>query len=99
MPYAYPTNITNMTGAFVWANSVTSYWFAPVIMIIVWIVAFLSLKIYSTARALASASFLMMLVAIFFRVIGLIGNLVVIGAGVITAVSIIWLWFEGKQDY
>lgn len=99
MTYAYPENITNMTSVFVWANSVTSSWFAPVLMLIVWVVAFLSLKVYSTARALASSSFLMLLMAIFFRVIGLISNVILIASVVITIISIVWLWFEGKQEY
>ena len=99
MTYAYPTNITKMADLAIWTNNVTSGYFWSLILFALFAILFFSFKSYSTERALATSSFVTMIIAIMFGVIGLVSSYVVILTMVIAGGSVIMLRSSNNREY
>jgi len=100
MAYDYPTNITGVLSTFQYANSITENMFAASMVFVLFVVAFLAMKTqYQAKVCFAGASFLALIVSIFFITLNLIAPIVLIVACVLTIGSIIWLWFGDKVEY
>lgn len=94
-----PTNMTNMTDVLSYLNIVTMGWFGLVMLIVIFVVGLLSLKIYSTHKAVAASSFLTTIVAIFFKILNLISTQVLVGSIVLLIVAIIWLFVAESREF
>ncbi len=97
--YEYPTNITNINDLFVYVNTITSGWAMTIFIFVIFCVAFFSLKVYSTARAFAGASFITLIATIFSRILGLVSDRILIASIVLVVVAMIWLFVENKVEY
>lgn len=92
-------NITNMTAWMQYNNTVTDNWFGLAILIVFFIVMFLALKNYSTEQAFATASFASAIVAVLLRVVGLVGDNVVIGMAILAVLGLVFLYVAGNRKY
>jgi len=63
---------------FTYSATITNWWFGPVIVLLIFLIAFISMKEYRTAVAWTAASFITALLAIFLWTIGVVNDLVVI---------------------
>lgn len=97
--YAYPTNMTNVTGILSYISTVTNGWFGTMIAFAIFCVTFFALKIYSTSRAFAGASFITLITIIFFRVLGLVGDLVLVSGILLMILAVVWLIAGDSKDY
>jgi predicted membrane channel-forming protein YqfA (hemolysin III family) len=89
--YNYPTNITNATSLLSYGNSVTDGWMMTLVAFAIFCVAFFSLKVYSTARAFAGASFIAFVVVTIFRVLNLVSDLTLAISGLCLIVAVVFL--------
>lgn len=93
--YPYPTDVNNMTSLVTYTNVVTQGFWSLMVMITLGLVAFLVYKTnYSTARSFGAASVLVLIIAIFFRILGLIKGTILIAAVLLAAVGIVWLLLD-----
>lgn len=92
--YAYPTNVTNMTGMLLYTNSVTNGYWGLLTLVVVFFVAFISLKVYTAPRALGGACFITLISTILFRILGLVNNTVLVVVVLLNAVAAAWLWIS-----
>lgn len=97
-PYPSPTTIKNLTALAQYDNVVTEGWFGAGLVLVIFIVAFLSLKTYATHKALAAATVLTMIIAIIFFIIGLVSTQILLATIILMIVSVVWLWIADKQD-
>jgi len=83
--FSYPTNATKMYQIFQYSNTVTNEWFGAVILIMLFVIIFITLKDYKTNRAFATASFITAVVAVLFKSFSIITDftlyLFIIAAG------------------
>lgn len=82
-----------------YVNYVTNYWFAPLYLLAIFIVSFVLFKVYKTHQAYAAASFITFLVAVFFRVLGFIGDKILIVSIIVLISAVVWLWFAEKHEF
>ena len=97
--YSYPTNITNLAGLALWANSVTGSLFWPLILLGLFAIMFFSLKNYPMERSFATSSFVTAIIGIMFYLIGLVSAYIVVGIMVVTAISVIVLRNSNNREY
>ena len=90
VPFANPTNITDAVGVFSYGNSVTDGIFIPSILLVIFVVLFISMKNWSTEIAMSSSTFIIMILAVLFRAVDLVPDwgviitmLAVAGSGII----------------
>jgi len=68
----YPTPaVTDLIGIMQYAQTVTNGIFSPVVLVLIFIVSFLSLKRFETKTALPASLFITSLCALFFYLMGL----------------------------
>ena len=101
MTYDYPENVTGVLTAFEYVNDVTEGWFSTSAILVVFAIAFLSIKFggFKAQQAFAGASFIALIMAIGFLVLGLISPAILIICVILVVASIIWLWFGDKVEY
>lgn len=80
-----PSNITGLATFSSWVNSASEGWLGTLIVIALFVISFLSLKKYSTGRAIMASTFFTGVLSIFFYLIGMVSSnvvfLFVVGAG------------------
>lgn len=92
--YPWPTNVTGIMSLLSYVSFTTHGLLGATILIVVLAVSFLSLKIYPAHKAFAAASIMTFITATFFRILGLINNVVLIISIILMAVGIFWMWME-----
>lgn len=98
MTYANVSNLTGLVDVFRYANTNTTGWFGILILLITFIIVFMSVKSrFTTSRTLSSASFITLIVAILLRVLTLIGNFPFIVCVMLVFISIIYLRFDQEE--
>ena len=97
--YDYPVNISNMSQLMIYLSTSTSGWFGTLIALAIFCVTFFSLKGYPTSRAFAGASFITFIVISFFRILGLVGDLVLISGILLVTLGVIFLIADDSKDY
>ena len=99
MTFAYPTNITKIVDIAVYTNSVTSGMFWPLILFALFCILFFSFKSYPAERAFATSSFITMIIAIMFGIIGLVSAYVYVACIILAAIGIICLRNSNNKEY
>lgn len=97
--YATPTSddTAGMYEFFGWINRVPSEGlFFPVILLVIWFVAFLALKQYSTARAWTFASFLCSVISIIMAVLDYINPKFMYLCIFLTLIGFVWLKLDNE---
>ena len=95
-----PYNLTNasmtngLLDVFKMGNSMSDGVFGVLILVMVWLVVFMRLKMYSTPSAITAAGFVMVLTAVLLFITGLIGQNILMVAIVIFGISMIIMWFN-----
>jgi hypothetical protein len=95
--YATPTynDTAGMYEFFGWVNrSPSEGLLFPILLLVIWIVSFLSLKEYSTARAWTFASFFCSIISILLAVIDYINPKFMYLCIFLTVVGFVWLKLE-----
>lgn len=96
MTYADP-NVTGFADLFTYANLITNNLFGTTIIFVIVLVAFMAMKDnFRASQATTASCFIGTLFALFFRTLELVGDSVLIGFAIMTAICFAWLWFEGK---
>lgn len=90
-------NITRPYEMVTYVNTVTDNYFGPVVLLIIFIVAFMALKNYKTSTTFATSIFITTLFALLFRAAGWVGDPVVIGMILASVAGIAFLWFDKSQ--
>lgn len=96
MAFPEPTNITTFVGFFEYSNTVTNGLTGIGILIAFFIVSVVSMKVFQTERAVLASLFLTTLVSIFFSILGLVGNKVMIVCIILTGLSLLHLKYAGE---
>jgi hypothetical protein len=92
----YPTpselNVTTWTDLLIWANVVTNYWFGNLVLLAIFLIAFITfLFVDKPEKAFAFSSFICVIIAILFRGIGIVGEIPVILGIIFTAIGVLLL--------
>lgn len=95
--YADPTNISGVVGTFDYANSITGEAFVPIIIFVIWIILFITLKQWRTEAALTSSLFSTMLITIILRTANLVTDLVLM-VTVIAFLASVFLMVFNKEE-
>lgn len=98
--YTLPTNETgeSFISLFTYINNVSNGWFFLAILFALFVIVFISLKNFSNSKAFTGASFLNMILAIIFRVLGFIENKWMYLSIILVAVAAIWLHIDNSAD-
>jgi len=91
MTYIYPTNVTNLAGYLRYADIVTGHLFGIAILLCVFVILLVRMKDYPLTKSFGSAAFATGILAILFRAIGLVSDLVVMFAVGLIIVGFIML--------
>lgn len=94
-----PGNMTNATGLFTWINSLTNNWFFPGVLISVYLILFIKMLFNPSntpSKAFATASFMVMVLAIFARTMNFINTSFMALFIVLTAVGGVWMHIENS---
>jgi hypothetical protein len=95
MTYANMTiNDTGIFGLINYANNITDGWVIIMILLSSWFILFVVLKRYETEKALPVSTFIISILAIIFRVIGLSNDWVLMLAILVTIFSVLWLFWS-----
>lgn len=100
MTYATPGAMNSSVDMFTWVNSVTDNWFFPMILIAVFIIAFAKMLFNpgnTASRAFSAASFMVMILSVFARVINFISTGFMSIFIIMTAVGAVWMHIENKS--
>jgi len=90
-------NLTGMYSLFQYIQGVSEGTFFPMILFAIFIITFISLKMYSTQRAFAGAAFLNFVLSGILGVLGLISSMWAYLGVVIVGFAVIWLHIENSQ--
>jgi len=96
--YPHEYNVTNFTRLFQYTNHVTGDAFATLICLGVWVVAFIALKNYKTAKALSASSFLATLVTMLFYVLEMVSYYLVVVFVTLTIIGSLYTLFKGGSS-
>jgi len=96
MTYIEPENLTGLADVFRYANSVSDGFFAPGILIGLWIIvfSFLKFKEMNASNCAVVASFITAFPALFLFLLELIDNWHFLIAVLVLALSLIWSYFD-----
>jgi hypothetical protein len=89
--YEMPQNTTTFVDLVSWTNSITGGLFVNMAMITFWFVVFFSMKQYLTRQAFTVASWTCMITSIFFRMMGLVDDLMMFVFIIMVGISVVWL--------
>ncbi len=89
-------NLTDTTELIQYLNSVTDFWFGPIILIAIFVIAFISLvgKTVKKSAPFAAASFITAIIAILFRAMGIVNDSWLIGSIVLAVAGLAAVYFE-----
>ena len=88
---ALPVNITSFPGIINYMNVESGHWLGVLLFASLWLVFFMSMKMYNTAQAFLGASFLCLILAIVTLPIGLSTNAILAVFFVMTIISLIYM--------
>lgn len=97
MAYASPGGMNSTVGIFTWANSVTSNWFIPGIIIATYIIILVKMLTNpnnTASKAFAAASFMIMIIAVFARILDFVSTGFMSIFIVLTAFGAVWMHIE-----
>jgi hypothetical protein len=95
MALYYPIyNATNFVGLLQWTNSLTSYYFGPLVVLALFATLFLAMKRYGTEQAFASSAFISAIACFLLFLIDLTTVQHVVLCGVAVLVSVFALKFS-----
>lgn len=80
MTYPNPSeqNITTLFDLVKYANNVTNNYLGIGIVILTFIISFISMKVWPTAKAFAASMFITAILTVFLRILGLVGDWIMI---------------------
>jgi len=99
MAYATPGAMNTSVDVFTWVNSVTDNWFFPMIIIAVFIIIFVKMLFNennTASKAFSAASFMVMIIAVFSRVLNFVSTGFMSIFIIMTAVGAIWMQVENR---
>ena len=73
-----PENVTDVISLFGYSNTLTSNVFSGIMLFVVWLVIFISLKQWQSESALTASTFITFILSVFMLAGGLVGDWVVI---------------------
>ena len=85
--YTSPENLSRIFEFIKWENEVTNFMLGNMIVFLVFVVFFISMKNFPTKSAFAASAFISMIIAIFLRVLGIVHPLVVLATVLATAIG------------
>ena len=97
MAYDMPTNITDSVSIFTYLNSQVSNWFFPGIIIatyIIILVKMLTNPSNTASKSFAAASFMVMIVSVFARVMNFVSTGFMSFFVIMTAIGGVWMHIE-----
>jgi len=94
--FTEPQNLTNFYTMLKYGNEVTNNWLGTLIVVTVGLITFISLKNYSTEKAFAAMTFVILIVAVLLRPLDLITDFVFYIVIVVVALSIVSLLIKRK---
>lgn len=96
--YPNPTGINGVEGLFIYCNTVTGGLAVPVFVLVFWMIIFLIPKNYNypTVPCFGTASFICAIVSMLFNARGLIAPEITYAFIIMTAISGMIMWLEGK---
>jgi len=100
MAFDPPSNVSTATQMIEWINSTTSQWLFQGILGTVFIISLVSMlknQANTASKCFAAASFLTMILSVFARTLNLIPTYFMSIWIVMTGLSAIWMYIEGKQ--
>ena len=98
MVYSSPGNVTSTVGMFTWINSVVDNWFFPGILIATYIIILIKMNFNNTpAKSFAAASFMVMILAVFARVLDFISTGFMSLFIIATAAGAVWMHIENTH--
>ena len=92
-----PTNVTSTVDVLGWVNSSVKNWFFPGALISLWFIIIIKM-LYNPSntfsRAFATSSFMIMILAVFCRVLNFVNNGFMTLWIVLTIVGAVWMHFD-----
>jgi hypothetical protein len=90
MTYVLPTNVTRMSELFVWADQTVSGWLGPMILLSLFIVSYITTNAKTeSGNAFTFSSILVTIVAILFRIIGIVDTYVLFICIILAALGVL----------
>lgn len=99
MVYETPGMMNSSVDVFTWVNSVTDNWFFPFILIAVYIIILVKMLFNpgnTSGKAFAASSFMVMILAVFARVLDFISTGFMSIFIIMTAAGAVWMHIENK---
>jgi len=99
MAYATPGAMNSSVDVFTWVNSVTDNWFFPFMLIAVYIIIMVKMLFNpgnTASKAFSAASFMVMILAVFSRVLNFISTGFMSIFIIMTAIGAVWMAVENK---
>jgi len=97
MTYSTPGAMNSSVDVFTWANSVTDSWFFPMILMAVFIIILVKM-LYNpgntASKSFAAASFMVMIITVFARVLDFVSTGFMSIFIIMTAVGAVWMHIE-----
>jgi len=99
VPFEYPSeNISGMFGLVQHVNNITSGTFGIVLLLIVFVLSFITTRSVSPSRSIGFSVFITFLSAILIRYMGLINDGILYIAIVLLVGCGIWIWYSKSED-
>lgn len=92
----YPENVTGFATLMDYMNYSTDNYFGLLLLIAIFVVLFVSMKFYETDKALAGASFVTLIIAVLFRSLNIIGDIVLFALVILVIVSVVYIFLERR---
>lgn len=99
MTYSTPGLMNSTVDMFTWIGSVTSNWFFPGVLIAVYLIALAKMLFNpanTTSKSFAAASFIVMILSIFARVLNFVSTGFMTVFIILTAAGGVWMHIENK---
>ena len=95
----YPAdhNVTNYTAMIKYVNYTTGDAFGTLMCIAIFIVVFVALKNYNTAKALSAAAFLSTVITTLFYILGLVSYYVIVVFVTLTVIGALYPMLKGES--
>jgi len=97
MSYALPQNINNTVDIFTYLNNAVDNWFFPGILIATYFIILIKMNFNpsnTASKAFAAASFMVMILAVFARVMDFVSTGFMSIFIILTAIGAIWMHIE-----
>jgi len=99
MAYSTPGLVNNSVDVFTWTNSVTKDMFFPFILIAIFIIIFVKMLFNpgnTASKAFSAAAFMVMILAVFARVLNFVSTGFMSIFIIMTAVGAVWMHIENS---